>query len=101
MLNIQLLSDKILVEVEDNEITNPSGLIVSKTSDTSDVRTGKVKAIGPGKVNEDGTIRDMKVMLEDTIWFQYGTKITVEGKNYILLSESADVIGIHMAPERN
>ena len=102
MLNIQLLSDKILVEVEETETKNPSGLIVSKVSDPGDVKTGKVVAMGRGKWGEKvERLLPMEVMLGDTVWYQYGTKVIIEGKSYILLTESGDVVGIHMAPERN
>lgn len=99
MLNIELIGDKILVEVDD-EVKNPSGLIVSKSSDPGEVKTGKVVAVGRGKF-ENGQLQDMQVMLGDTVWFQYGTKVMIEGKPYIMITESGDVIGIHMAPERN
>lgn len=99
MLNIELIGDKILVEVDD-EVKNPSGLIISKSSDPGEVKTGKVVAVGPGRT-ENGQLQDMKTMLGDTIWYQYGNKILIEGKPYVLVTESGDVIGIHMAPERN
>jgi chaperonin GroES len=100
MLNIQLLSDKILVETEE-EKTSIGGVLIPQSQDNGAVKTGKVVAVGVGKVNDKGELIDMKVMLGDTVWYQYGSKITVEGKSYILLTESGDVIGIHMAPERN
>jgi chaperonin GroES len=100
MLNIQLLSDKILVETEE-EKTSIGGVLIPQSQDNGAVKTGKVVAVGAGKVNDKGELIDMKVMLGDTVWYQYGSKITVEGKSYILLTESGDVIGIHMAPERN
>ena len=101
MINIQVLSDKILVETEDESTSQSPSLHIHRIYEPGDARTGKVVAVGHGRQDENGVLIDMKVQLGDTIWFQYGQKITVEGKSYVLVTESGDVIGIHMAPERN
>ena len=92
-MNIKLLSNRVLIDVGAIETKTPSGVIVSKAFEPSDVNSGVVVAVGDGKRREDGSIWKPIVSLGDRIVFQYGQKISVEGKTYILATEE-DVIMI-------
>ena len=91
-MNIKLLSNRVLIDVGALETKTPSGVIVSKTFEPSEVNSGVVVAVGEGKDTEQGHV-SMKVGVGDSVAFQYGQKISVEGKTYILATED-DVIMI-------
>ena len=93
-MNIQLLSDKILVKIEDSEVKSHSGVIISKANEPNDIKTGTVVAVGNGKVIDNDEPLPMEIKVNDVIWYQYGTKVVIEGESYMLLSESGDVIGV-------
>lgn len=92
-MNVKLIGDKILVEVDNEETRTETGLIVSKSivSEQGDVKIGKVVAIGGGRV-ENGHWSSMTVKIGDQILFHYGTKVTMEGKSYMLVSEKDEVL---------
>jgi len=91
-MNIKLFGDKVLVEVEEGETKTNSGLIVARTSGQGDVKTGTIVAVGGGKRNDKGEILSMSCKAGDRIMFNYGTPVLVEGKQYLLVSESDEVI---------
>ena len=78
----------------ENETTTPSGIIIPDTAQEK-TQTGKVSATGEGKLNSDGTIRDLRVKADDTVLFgKYaGTEIKIDGKEYLILKED-EVLGI-------
>jgi chaperonin GroES len=70
-------------------------LIITKSNDsTSDLRFGKAISVGPGKVADNGELIPMHVKVGDTVYYQYGMRVVIEGKNFMLLTESGDVVGI-------
>lgn len=85
-MDVKLLSNRVLIDTEGVEIKKPSGLIISKTPEQGDIQTGVVLAVGPGKLNEN-TVVPMNVKKGDKVMFQYGNKVVVENKNYILVNE--------------
>ena len=89
-MNIKLLSNRVLIDVGALETKTPSGVIIAKKFEPSDVNEGVIVAVGPGKDMEQGHV-SMKVAVGDKVLFQYGQKIQVEGKTYIFGSED-DII---------
>lgn len=91
---VRPLYDRILVERVENETTTPSGIIIPDTAQEK-TQTGKVAAVGEGKLNVDGTIRLLRVKAEDTVLFgKYaGTEIKIDGKEYLILKED-EILGI-------
>ncbi|MBL4588047.1 co-chaperone GroES [Candidatus Babeliales bacterium] len=91
---VRPLYDRILIERVENETTTPSGIIIPDTAQEK-TQTGKVAATGEGKLNSDGTIRDLRVKADDTVLFgKYaGTEIKIDGKEYLILKED-EVLGI-------
>lgn len=91
MENIKLLGDRVLIEVND-EITTDAGLILSKEEgSTEEIMSGEVVAVGPGKYNVSGMFEAMGLLVDAQVVFQYGQKITLEGKEYMLVRED-DII---------
>lgn len=89
------LGDRVLVEVlEDTEQKTAGGLYVPDTAKEKSQR-GKVVAVGSGKLLDNGTRVALEVKEGDTVYFaKYGgTEVSIEGKNYSILSER-DILAI-------
>ncbi len=89
------LGDRVLVEiVEETEQKTAGGLYVPDTAKEKSQR-GKVVAIGAGKMTDEGKRIPMDINVGDTVYFaKYGgTEVSLEGKNYSLLSER-DILAI-------
>ena len=83
------LGDRVLVEIiEEAEQKTAGGLYVPDSAKEKSQR-GKVVAVGTGKTLDNGTKVPMEVKEGDTVYFaKYGgTEVSLEGKNYSLLSE--------------
>ena len=67
-----------------------SGGIVLPDTDKEKPQKGKVLAMGPGKLLENGERASFSVKLKDTVLFgKYsGQEITVDGKEYKIMRES-------------
>ena len=96
-MNIKLLGDRILVEVDKEEKKTSSGLIITESKEMDSFHIGTVAVVGEGKILEnpgDSPIPErypMSVEIGDKVIFQFGKPIQVEGKQYLLVTES-DII---------
>ena len=92
-MNIQPLSDRVVVQAQDAEEQTASGLYIPDTAKEKPQR-GVVLAAGPGRV-ENGTKIDMTVKAGDTVLYgKYsGTEVTLDSQDYMIMRES-DILGI-------
>lgn len=92
---LQPLEDRIVVEPEGVSETTPGGIIIPTTVSGERPNRGHVLAAGRGKRNKKGALRPLDVKAGDTVLFSdyAGTKITVEGRELLILREE-DVLGI-------
>jgi len=91
---IQPLGDKILVKrLEAAEITK--GGIVLPDSAKEKPKEGKVVAVGPGKVLDDGKRGTLQVKKGDRVLFTSyaGTEIKVDGEEYLIMGED-DILAV-------
>ncbi len=90
MAKIQPTGDNIVVEAVNEETTSESGIIIPDTASKEKPQKGKVIAVGPGRLTEDGRRMEMEVNEGDTVLFsKYGpTEIKLEGKEVLILSAS-------------
>ena len=88
------LGDRVIVEIVDEPQTTLSGIVLPDTAKEKSQR-GKVIAVGPGRVLDNGDRAALEVSEGDTVMFaKYGgTEVTLEGKNYSILSER-DILAI-------
>jgi chaperonin GroES len=91
---IKPLSDRVVVELTEAEDVSPGGIVLPDTAQEKPQR-GKVVAVGPGRVLENGEMAPMSVKVGDIIIFSKygGTEIKLDGKEYTILRES-DVLTI-------
>ena len=85
----QPLSNCVLIE---QEFEKQEGLIVLPKEKLAQ---GWVRAIGPGKKNEDGNVVLTELLVGDHVLFgeHSGQKVKHEGKEYLMMREP-DVIGV-------
>jgi len=90
MANIEPTGDNIVVEALNEEMTSESGIIIPDTASKEKPMRGKVLAIGPGKLKDDGGRLEMEISQGDTVLFsKYGpTEVKIDGKELLILSAS-------------
>ena len=94
-MKIQPLADRILVRrIEEKEEVKKGGIIIPDTA-REKPQEGKVIAVGPGAVGEDGERIAMDVKKGDRILMgKYsGTEVKIDGDEYIIMREE-DVLAI-------
>ncbi|ADI16024.1 co-chaperone GroES [Truepera radiovictrix] len=87
-MTLRPLGDKVIVEVIDEPQTTASGIVLPDTAKEKSQK-GKVIAVGPGKLLDNGQRAALEVNEGDTVMFaKYGgTEVTLDGKELMILSE--------------
>ncbi len=93
-MSIKPLGDKIVVERLEAEEKTSGGIVLPDTAKEKP-KEGKVIAVGEGKLLENGKRAKFQVKKGDSILFSSyaGTEVTVDGKEYLVMSEE-DVLAI-------
>jgi chaperonin GroES len=89
MATLQPLADRVLVKPIEKEEKTKSGIYLPDTAKEKP-QEGKVLAVGPGKMSDDGKriVPDVKVG-DTVIYAKYGgTEIKVDEEELIILRES-------------
>lgn len=88
-LGLKPLADRLLVEPLEAEETTASGIVLPDTAKEKP-QQGKVVAVGPGRIKENGERLEMSVAAGQTVLFaRYaGTEIKLEGTKYLIMNES-------------
>jgi len=96
-LNIKPLDDRVVVEpLEEEEVTFAGGQLVLPDTAKEKPQQGKVLAVGPGRLDEDGERIPMEVKVGDTVVFaKYsGTTFKTKGGQEILFMKESDILAI-------
>ena len=93
-LNIKPLQDRVVVKRLEAEEKTESGIIIPNTAQEKPQK-GKIVAVGPGKVMENGTKIELTVKTGDSILFSKyaGTDISIDNEEYLIMKED-DILGI-------
>lgn len=88
------LGDRVVIEVLEAEEKQRVGLYY-QTLPKEKPQSGKIVAVGSGRVLDNGTKEPLEVAEGDTVIFaKYsGTEVTYEGTDYLILRES-DILAI-------
>ena len=88
------LHDNVLVKRLEAAEEKVGGIIIPDTAKEKP-QEGNVLAVGPGKLQDDGTRRSVGVAVGNKVLFgKYaGTEITVEGEELLVMRES-DLLGV-------
>ena len=89
------LADHIIVEAVVKEEKTSSGIYLPDTAAKEKPQTGKVIAVGKGKVLENGARVEPEVKVGEVVVFaKYsGTEVKVDEKEYLILSER-DILAV-------
>jgi chaperonin GroES len=93
-LNMRPLHDRVIVKRLEEEKKSAGGIVIPDTAQEKPVK-GKVIAVGPGKVNDDGKLRPCDVKKGDEILFgKYsGTEVRLDGDDYVVMRED-DIMAV-------
>ncbi len=88
-LKFEPLADRLVVKPIEREEKTKTGIYLPDTAKEKP-QEGKVLAVGPGRLSEDGKRIAMDVKVGDiVIYTKYGgTEIKIEGEDLIILRES-------------
>lgn len=91
---VKPLEDRVLVKPIEKESMTSSGLYLPEASKEKPIQ-GKVVAVGPGKVLENGTRAAMTIKKGDTVVYSKyaGTEVEIEGKDHLILRET-ELLGV-------
>ncbi len=93
-MNLKPLDDRIVIKQSDAEEKSTGGILLPDSAQEKP-QIGKVVAIGPGTLLDDGKRGQMSVKKKDeVIYGKYsGSEIEIDDEKYVILRES-DVLGI-------
>jgi chaperonin GroES len=93
-MNLKPLDDRIVIKQSDAEDKSTGGILLPDSAQEKP-QIGKIVAIGPGKLLDDGKRAQMSVKKKDEVLYaKYsGSDVEVDGEKYVILRES-DVLGI-------
>lgn len=90
-LSISVLRDRVLLKKVEKE--KSKGGIILPESAQQESEQAEVVAVGPGKLNDDGSIVPMDVSVGDVVILaKYsGQKVDIEGEEY-MIAKSEDIV---------
>jgi len=88
-VNIQPLSDRVVVKPAEAETKTKSGIIIPDSAKEKPQR-GEVVAVGPGKKDEPTTVKVGDAVLYGKF---SGTDINIDGADFLIMRES-DILAI-------
>jgi chaperonin GroES len=92
--SIKPLGDRVLIEALDAQETLKSGIIIPDTAKERP-QEGRVIAVGPGRLSDEGKRITPEVKKGDTILYgKYsGTEVKIDGKEFLILRET-DILAV-------
>ena len=88
-VKLQPLADRVIVRPIEKEEVTKGGIVLPDTA-REKPQEGKVLAVGPGRLSEDGKRLAMDVKVGDVVVYaKYGgTELKVDGEELVILRES-------------
>ena len=93
-MNIRPLQDRILVQPILEKEVRKGGIIIPDSAKEKPIE-GRVKAVGKGKIGDDGKPIKLEIKVGDKVLYSKygGTEIKIDGEDYLLMRED-DVLGV-------
>lgn len=93
-MEIKPLGDRILVKQFEEEEVKKGGIIIPDTAKEKPQK-GEIKAVGPGKRNDEGKVMPLELKVGDKVLFaKYGgTEVKIDGEEYLIMRED-DIMAI-------
>lgn len=97
-MTIKPIGDRVLLETlsrEEREGKTASGIVIPDTAEKERPEEGRVVAVGPGKMTDDGKMVPMSIKVGSRVLFaKYGpTEIKVGDKEYLIAREE-DILAV-------
>ncbi len=94
-MSIRPLHDGVLIQPME-AIQETKGVIIIPDSAKEKPMEGTVKAVGEGKINENGTRTQSELKTGDKVLYEKysGTEVKVNGDDYLLMKEN-DILAIY------
>ncbi len=94
-MKLQPLSDNVVISPEKQEKKTESGIYLPDSADKERPQMGKVVAVGPGKLLNNGERSKMQVKKGDKVVFsKYSPQeVKIDGKEYLIVKEE-DILAI-------
>lgn len=93
-MKLKPLNDRIVVQQSAAEEKTKSGILLPDAAKEKPTK-GKVVAVGPGRVDDNGKRTEVAVKKGDEVYYgKYsGTEVEIDGQKFVILRES-DVLGV-------
>lgn len=94
-MKIKPLGDRVVLKPISVEEKSKSGIIIPDTAEKERPEQGKVVAVGPGRVLENGKVQPLSVKKGDVVLFtKYGpNEVKVDGTEYLIAKEE-DILAV-------
>lgn len=93
-MNLKPLGDRVIIKQDEAESKTSSGLFIAGDSKEKP-QTGKVLAVGPGKMDKDGKYLPMPVKKGDrVVYSKYGGNEILDGDEEVLIVRADDIYAI-------
>jgi chaperonin GroES len=94
-VKLRPLGDRLVVEPIEQEETTAGGILLPETAKEKP-QEGKVVAVGPGRLDEDGKRVQMEVKEGDRVLYaKYaGTEVKLEGDEKVLILKESDILAL-------
>ncbi len=94
-MNLKPLGDRVIIKVLEKEEKTTGGIVLPDKAKERP-QDGEVKAVGPGKILDDGTKVQMEVKVGDTVVFSKyaGSEIKINGEEYLILRQD-DILAVY------
>jgi len=93
-IEVKPLADRVVVEPLEEDIQERGGIIIPDTAKEKP-QQGKVVAVGPGALADDGSRKPMEVKSGDRILYGKwtGSEVRIDDQDYLIMRES-DILAI-------
>jgi len=93
-MNLKPLGDRVIIKVLEKDEKTSTGIVIPEKAKEKP-QEGEIKAVGPGRILDDGTRVQMDVKEGDrVVYSKYaGTEIKIAGEEYLILRQD-DILGV-------
>ena len=93
-MKIRPLQDRVIIKRMEEERTSAGGIVIPDSAAEKPVR-GKVIAVGPGKILDNGEKRPVDLKVGDIVLFgKYsGTEVKINDEELLVMRED-DIVGV-------
>jgi chaperonin GroES len=93
-MKLRPLHDRVIIKRKEEERKSAGGIVIPDTATEKPIR-GEVKAVGSGKIQDNGETRKLDVKKGDKVLFgKYsGTEVKIDGEELVVMKED-DIMAV-------